>query len=53
MKPLIKVILFKFFEVVIELLAGKNVNVKGWHIEVNRDSYGYIQEVCLTRKPKL
>jgi len=53
MKAILKILLFKFFEVAIQLIAEKNVNLKGWHVEVNRDTYGYIQEVCLTRKPKV
>jgi len=53
MKALLKLLLFKFFEIAIQLIAEKGVSLKGWHVEINRDTYGVIQEVCLTRKSKL
>jgi hypothetical protein len=53
MKPVLKVLLFKFFEIAIELIAENALTIKGWHAEVRKDAQGKVEEICLSRKPRL
>lgn len=50
MKALLRIFLLKSFESVIEIIADKNVKLKGWHVEISRDRMERIESVCLTRK---
>jgi hypothetical protein len=52
MKPVLKILLFKFFEIAIELIAENSLTIKGWHAEITKDYRGKVDSICLTRKPR-